>query len=154
MAALQPLSGLPGARRLYDTLKTPLIWTLVLITYISGNAIGQTGERTLRDRVYSDEQATRGKTGYDNQCGNCHDGGGMGPALKGDDFLASWENKTVRSLYSRILTTMPSDAPGTLQEQELLDIIAYLIRANGFPSGDKALATPDELNDIKIIRAK
>lgn len=135
-------------------MKTHIIWTLVSITIISGNAIGQTGERTLRDRVYSDEQASRGKAGYDNQCSNCHDGGGMGPALKGDDFLASWENKTVRSLYSRILTTMPSDAPGTLQEQELLDIIAYLIRANGFPPGDTALGTANELNDIKIVRAK
>ena len=70
------------------------------------------GDRTVRDQVYSEAQAARGKSVYDKQCSNCHDGGGMGPSLKGDDFLATWENKTVRALYSRILTTMPSDDPG------------------------------------------
>jgi hypothetical protein len=78
----------------------------------------------------------------------------MGPALKGDDFLATWENKTVRALYNRILTTMPSDAPGTLQSSEVLDIVAFMMRSNGFPSGDQALGTPDELNDVKIVRSK
>jgi mono/diheme cytochrome c family protein len=110
-------------------------------------------ERTVRDQVYSDAQAARGKAVYDKQCSSCHDGG-MGPSIKGDDFLASWENKTVRTLYSRIMTTMPSDEPGSVPEPDLLDLVAYLIRANGFPAGDKALESPNELNTIKIVRSK
>jgi hypothetical protein len=78
----------------------------------------------------------------------------MGPSLKGDDFLATWENKTVRALYSRILTTMPSDDPGTVPEADLLDLIAYWIRANGFPPGTSALESPNDLNAIKIVRSK
>jgi mono/diheme cytochrome c family protein len=128
---------------------------IVFATVVGGVAFGQAGaERTVRDQVYNEAQAARGKSVYDAQCGNCHDGGGMGPGLKGDDFLASWENKTVRALYSRVLTTMPSDAPGSLQEQELLDLMAYLIRANGFPPGSKAFERPNELNDIRIVRSK
>jgi cytochrome c5 len=111
-------------------------------------------EKTIRDRVYSDTQAARGKSVYDMHCSSCHDGGVMGPSLMGDDFLASWENKTVRALYGRVLTTMPADAPGSLQEQELLDLMSYLIRANGFPPGSKALESANELNDIKIVRSK
>ena len=110
-------------------------------------------ERTVRDQVYSDTQAARGKSVYDKQCGSCHDGG-MGPGLMGDDFLATWDNKTVRTLYSRILTTMPSDDPGTVAEPDLLDLIAYLIKANGFPPGSKAFESPSELNSIKIVRSK
>ena len=110
-------------------------------------------ERTVRDQVYSDAQAARGKSVYDKQCSSCHDGG-MGPSLMGDDFLATWDNKTVRTLYSRILTTMPSDDPGTVGEPDLLDLIAYLIKANGFPPGSKAFESPNELNTIKIVRSK
>jgi mono/diheme cytochrome c family protein len=123
----------------------------IVVMACAGVSLGQGGARTVRDRVYSEEQAAKGKTSYDNQCSTCHEGGGMGPALKGTEFLASWEKKTLRSLYSRILTTMPSDAPGTLSEQEVLDIVTYLISANGFPPGDKALEKPDELNDITIV---
>ena len=122
---------------------------------VVGVAFAQAGaEKTIRDRVYSDTQATRGKSVYDMQCSSCHDGGVMGPSLVGDDFLASWENKTVRALYARVLTTMPADAPGSLLEQELLDLMSYLIRANGFPSGSKAFESPNELNDIRIVRSK
>jgi mono/diheme cytochrome c family protein len=117
-------------------------------------AFAQSGERTIRDGIYSDEQATRGRSTYDAQCSSCHDGGGMGPAVKGDEFLAAWDGKTVRALYDRILTTMPSDAPGTLQERETLDLVAYLIRVNGFPSGDKAFAGPGDLDGIRIVRGK
>jgi|SRR6478672_8434935 len=123
----------------------------IAVMAVAGMSLAQAGARTVRDRVYSEEQAAKGKTSYNNQCSTCHEGGGMGPALKGTEFLGSWENKTVRSLYSRILTTMPSDAPGTLTEQDVLDIVAYLISTNGFPSGDKALEKPDELNDITIV---
>lgn len=131
-----------------------LLVSVVFVLTVKVLVRGQTPERTLRDGVYSDEQATRGRTAYEAQCSNCHDGGGMGPALRGDEFLATWQNKTLRALYGRILTTMPSDAPGTLQEKELLDIMAYLVRSNGFPPGDNALASPDAMNDIKIVPLK
>ena len=108
----------------------------------------------MKDQVYSDPQAARGKSVYNTQCSNCHDGGAMGPALTGGDFLASWENKNVGTLYDRVLNTMPSDAPGTLQEQEALDLMAYLIKANGFPAGTNALSAPADLNEIKIVRSK
>ena len=135
------------------------LWWAVMLSMMLALAgadlsLGQGADRTVENGVYSEEQAARGKSAYDAQCSNCHDGGGMGPALKGDDFLATWQNKTLRALYSRILTTMPSDAPGTLDERELLDIMAYLVRANGFPAGDKALGSPNDLNDIKIVRSR
>jgi mono/diheme cytochrome c family protein len=108
----------------------------------------------VKDQVYSDAQATRGKAIYDDQCSNCHEGGAMGPSLQGDEFLASWENKSLRSLYDRVLNTMPSDAPGTLQERQVLDLMAYLLRANRFPAGENAIAAADDLNEVKITRAK
>src|SRR5690349_10621629 len=128
---------------------------LLIFVSVGAFARGQAAaDLTVRDKVYSEAQASRGKSVYDAQCASCHEGGGMGPSLTGDEFLASWDNKTVRALYSRVMTTMPSDAPGTLQQQELLDLMAYLVRANGFPPGSESLSSPDELNTIRIVRSK
>jgi mono/diheme cytochrome c family protein len=127
---------------------------VAFVLAVGGLAFAQAAaERTTRDQVYSDAQAARGKSVYDKQCSTCHDGG-MGPGLTGDDFLATWDNKTMRTLYSRILTTMPSDEPGSVPEADLLDLMAYLIRANGFPAGSKAFESPNDLNTIKIVRSK
>src|SRR5919107_1355372 len=78
-------------------------------------ATGQApAETTVRDKVYSQEQSKRGRAAYDGKCASCHDGGTMGPELWGEAFLTQWENKDVASFFTRIQTTMPEDAPGTL----------------------------------------
>jgi mono/diheme cytochrome c family protein len=94
---------------------------------------------TVRDGVYNEEQAKRGRATYDAKCGACHDGGTMGPELWGDPFLTGWENKPVGAFFTRVQTTMPEDAPGSLTEDEVLDLVAYVIQMNGFPAGEKPL---------------
>jgi len=132
-----------------------LVALVALVTLAAASAVAQdAGGRTLRDGVYTDARAAAGKKVYDAQCASCHEGGSMGPGLKGDDFLTTWENKTLRVLSTRIQETMPADAPGTLQEQELLDLVAYLVRANGFASGTTGFSTPADLDTITIVRAK
>ena len=107
---------------------------------------------TVRDRVYSDEQAGRGRTTYDARCASCHDGGTMGPELWGDPFLASWDSKPVSEFFTRIKTTMPEDAPGSVRENEILDVIAYVIKTNGFPAGEQSLQSESALASIKFVR--
>jgi mono/diheme cytochrome c family protein len=128
-----------------------------LTTLAAAAPFGQTptgAETTVRDGVYSAEQATRGKSGYDNKCASCHDGGTMGPELWGDPFLTQWENKTVGAFYTRVQTTMPEDAPGTLSEKETLDLVAYVIQTNGFPAGEKEIASAGALATVKFVRRK
>ena len=111
-------------------------------------------ETTVRDNVYSEEQSKRGRVAYDAKCASCHDGGTMGPELWGDPFLAQWENKSAGEFFTRIETTMPEDAPGTLGESEVLDIIAYVLQTNGFPAGDKAIESRNALATMKLVRKK
>jgi mono/diheme cytochrome c family protein len=138
-----------------ETLGSVWLALVMLVVFAAAAVFGQeASRRTLRDGVYSDARATAGRRLYDAQCAGCHDGGSMGPELKGDDFLATWENKTLRVLYTRVQETMPSDAPGTLQEQELLDLMAYLVRANGFAPGATGFSAPADLDTITIVRSK
>ncbi|MEP6714385.1 MAG: hypothetical protein ABJC09_02350 [Terriglobia bacterium] len=44
---------------------------------------------------------------------------------------------------------MPRDAPGSLSDSAYLDIVAWVLEANSFPSGDKAL-TLDTLPAIRV----
>jgi S-disulfanyl-L-cysteine oxidoreductase SoxD len=109
-------------------------------------------ERTVRDRVYSVEQAKRGQTTYDTKCAACHDGGTMGPELWGDAFQGEWDNRTVGELFRRIQTTMPEEAPGTLSENDVLDVIAYVLQTNGFPAGEQAVLSMSALATMKFVR--
>ena len=133
-----------------------LVWVMAagIAAAASGQSTTTTTAETVADRVFSADQAKRGRASYDGKCASCHDGGTMGPELWGDPFLTQWENKDVASLFTRIQTTMPEDAPGTLAEKEVLDIIAYVIQTNGFPAGDNELASKDALARMKFVRKK
>ncbi|MEQ1870126.1 MAG: cytochrome c [Vicinamibacterales bacterium] len=80
------------------------------------------------------DQATRGKVVFEARCSECHDGGIMGPELWGSPFVAEWKGKSLRSLFDLVMKTMPADNPGTLNEKDGLDLVAYLLRVNGIAS--------------------
>src|SRR5687767_12698015 len=76
--------------------------------------------RSVRDGVYTEEQAERGAMQYRLVCEHCHlaDLGGNpveeAPSLVRDAFLARWKGKTARDLFDTLSKTMPADNPGTL----------------------------------------
>jgi mono/diheme cytochrome c family protein len=108
--------------------------------------------RTVWDGVYTGAQADRGKRAYESSCAHCHgqDLGGLdGPPLVGPDFLRNWTEDSLGSLLSHISSKMPADAPGTLPRTVSLEILAYLLSANGFPEGK--LDLDDGLDPSRIV---
>ena len=98
-------------------------------------------------------QDQNGASLYAELCAECHGatlGGGKGPPLRGADFLQNWQHKTGRKLYGRILTTMPTAAPGTLPEAAVLDVTIYILSQNGVDVGSPVTTSPDLLNTIEI----
>jgi len=110
--------------------------------------------RTTTAGIYSSEQADRGQAVFDAKCQSCHgaefEGGTLAPALKGSEFLTPFQGKPLRRIYSRILSTMPPDDVGSLAENETLDLVALVLRANGYPAGAQPLAHADELDAIVV----
>jgi S-disulfanyl-L-cysteine oxidoreductase SoxD len=101
-----------------------------------------TRARSVWSGVYTDEQAARGKAAYEGSCTGCHGptlGGVDGPALAGSDFLRNWLEDDLNSLFRKVQDRMPGDAPGSLPENVSLDIVAFLLQANEFPSGAEEL---------------
>ena len=91
--------------------------------------------------VFSEAQAMRGQAIYTSYCVRCHGVGLVGggrrgaPPLKDDRFWLDFESQPVAALLSKIQRTMPQDAPGTLREEDYLDVLAYILSTNAFPSG-------------------
>jgi hypothetical protein len=77
------------------------------------------------------------------------------PSLVLDSFMTDWNGKSVRELFDTVKRSMPKDKPGSLGTGAYVDLVAYLLQANKFPSGAKELSrTPEQLDPIVIERAK
>ncbi|MGH9495940.1 MAG: c-type cytochrome [Candidatus Sulfotelmatobacter sp.] len=124
-----------------------------------GQVAAKDHKTTTRDGVYTPAQAASGKGIYTKSCTVCHlenlaGGANQAPALKGKQFLSDWKGKPLRSLFGRIISTMPSEDPGSLSEQETLDVLAYLLQENSYAAGKRSLGPPDALNKIQFVAAK
>ncbi len=102
---------------------------------------------TLDAGVYTIEQGKRGRVHYGALCASCHVGDLSGtlaadagaPPLRGTPFVTSMEKKGLAAVFDYMKTTMPADDPGFLDDSEYLEILAYLLEANGFPPGSREL---------------
>ncbi len=105
--------------------------------------------KSIRDGVFTEEQARRGESLNEKVCANCH----MQDFFTGT-FLKSWSGATVGALYELISTSMPEDRPGALKQQQYADILAYIFELNGIPSGNEILGAKTEILAKIIIERR
>jgi cytochrome c len=106
------------------------------------------------------DQAARGQQLFAQQCAECHGASGEGgktksgkavPKLVGLTAGALPENppatakvrktpfKTVGDVATFVQKFMPQDAPGSLTQQQVYDVLAFDLKANGIDLKDKQL---------------
>jgi hypothetical protein len=116
-------------------------------------------DRTTWDSIYSLAQAGRGESSYARTCARCHGaalgGGDEATPLVGSSFLGNWNGQAVSDLQKRVIETMPSDTVGIYDRTLVTDVIAFMLKANGFPAGPADLnVEPDSLRTITITTEK
>jgi cytochrome c len=99
--------------------------------------------QTINPAPFTEAQADAGRQGYMNNCANCHgdDLSGKGaPALAGKDFASSQIGQlTTAQLYAYIQSAMPYDQAGSLSSDAYLNILAFILEANGAKPSDQPL---------------
>jgi alcohol dehydrogenase (cytochrome c) len=103
---------------------------------------------------YTSEQATAGRATYQARCATCHlpdmKGSNEAPPLAGVNFANAWRDRTAADLFTRIRNTMPMTDPGSLGDDEAVNIVAYILEANGAAPGMQLL-TPATIAPIGSI---
>ena len=114
--------------------------------------------KTTNDGVYTADQAKQGNVVYSTDCSNCHmddlSGSGQAPPLAGDIFMANWEGRTVGDLFDTTRNTMPMNQPDSLTAKQYVEIVAYVLQANGFPAGKEELKSDSQALKSIIIQQK
>jgi mono/diheme cytochrome c family protein len=105
--------------------------------------------KTVREAVYTAAQADRGKQIYEANCVTCHlsdmDGsanptaGARGAPLVGTRFVQDFGESKVSALFNKMKRDMPSGRPGSLTDQEYLDLASYVLQKNSFPASTTEL---------------
>jgi len=109
--------------------------------------------KTVADGVFTEAQAVRGYAAYDLACSNCHRAnlaGADGPALRDERFTRNFAGKDLKTLYTKIATTMPRSSAGSLGDSVYLDIVAHVLKENGFPAGTQEL-TLEALGGVQVL---
>src|SRR5262249_6656352 len=67
--------------------------------------------------------------------------------------ITAWENGSLNRLFTKLRDTMPPFNAEQVTPGTKIDIIAYLLQVNGFPSGSTELAVDvSTLEGIQIVR--
>jgi mono/diheme cytochrome c family protein len=99
-----------------------------------------TPRQTVWDAVYTEAQAARGLMAFGQSCSGCHALAADGKApLVGDPFWRSFAQKTVADLLEFVSANMPNGTPGSLSQSTYADIVALMLKSNGFPAGTTEL---------------
>lgn len=127
---------------------------MAAVLMLNSSVHAQPPSKSIWDGIYTEEQSTRGKALYSQECASCHGGeltgGEMAPPLAGGEFLAGWDGLTVGDLFERIRISMPQNNPGSLSGQQNADVLAFMFSSNKFPAGTTEM--PKEAGILKQIK--
>jgi mono/diheme cytochrome c family protein len=91
-------------------------------------------EPTPADGLFTAAQASRGERRFTQLCADCH---------RTVEITRSWfsgyTHQSASDLFTIMSMTMPESSPGSLDDDDYADILAYLLRLNDYPAGDAEL---------------
>jgi mono/diheme cytochrome c family protein len=107
--------------------------------------------KTVWDGVYTEAQAARASAAFSQSCAGCHTLGseGEGP-LTGEKFWEGYSQRSVGELLTYVRTNMPNGNGGSLSASTYNDLVALILKSNGFPAGTSELV-PEHAAMVQIV---
>ena len=134
--------------------------SIVCLVFASRLLVGQSAATggTVWDGILTEAQAGRGEAAYRRSCAACHKedllGGGTAPALAGEAFFRRWNESTLDDVVQTMRSSMPQEAPNSLDALVYVDILTYLLKASGSPTGsDELTGDRDRLKLVRVTSA-
>ena len=134
--------------------------SIVCLVFASRLLVGQSAAPggTVWDGILTEAQAGRGEAAYRRSCAACHKedllGGGTAPALAGEAFFRRWNESTLDDVVQTMRSSMPQEAPNSLDALVYVDILTYLLKASGSPTGsDELTGDRDRLKLVRVTSA-
>jgi mono/diheme cytochrome c family protein len=119
-------------------------WRPLLLGCLAWIALDGASAHAQNTGLFSEAQAMRGEAVYQQHCSTCH-----GPRLEGNPaapltgaaFRSRWEDgqHTLDDLFYIVRSLMPNNAPGSLGKAQYADVVAYILKVNGYPAGESEL---------------
>ena len=95
--------------------------------------------------TYTSAQSEVGQGLYSDACSVCHlenfQGSFEAPELAGPNFRNIWGGRPIGDLLELISTTMPPDQIGSLSDDDIASVVAYILEANDVAASAGALTT-------------
>jgi mono/diheme cytochrome c family protein len=110
--------------------------------------------KSVWDGIYTEQQAARGAQAYSANCSRCHGvelEGANGKPLVGDVFWRDFQARTVEYLLTYMSKNMPNGTPATLPADMYLDLTAFILSRNQFPTGGAPL-TAESAGGVQIVQ--
>lgn len=102
--------------------------------------------KTIADGVYSAAQADRGEQRFKTSCSSCHTPG----SFAGGAFADRWNGQTMGEVFEFVSNAMPENDPGGLPGEEYANVLAFILKVNGYKAGDNDL--PSKAADLKAFK--
>lgn len=107
-----------------------------------------TAQQSPLAAAFLPSQATAGRAVYDANCASCHmpglNGRGEAPQLAGSQFMNTWGNRSVHDLIAFTEAAMPPLNAGSVSEADYLNVIAFILQANGAHAGSQPLSAASD----------
>ncbi len=105
--------------------------------------------------TYASDQADRGEVRFGKDCEECHGKslkGGLngGAPLRGLQFEQKYADLPASALFEFMSTTMPPNAPGRYSATTYAELMAYILKRNGFQAGAPIPTDLDALDNLII----
>ncbi|MDR4308877.1 cytochrome c [Chelatococcus sambhunathii] len=110
------------------------------------------GPALAAEGPFTQAQLDKGGSEYNTHCRTCHAAkgkGALGPALTGDQFKGRFGGQTAADVRSWIHQNMPQTAPGSLNDDQLNVLMAYILSLNGYTPGQTEMS-PDSAKTVTI----
>lgn len=111
----------------------------LLLSGLAAAAIFTSGSRGadavagLNDGIFNQQQVKSGKRLYKKYCKSCHEGDYFGPVL------LAWQGEQLASFFDVMTSAMPENDPGSLEQAQYTDLLAYILKISGYPQDTPSL---------------